>query len=569
MDCSEKILSDLYADLIVDFMPPADSGVLRGRRDYCYLPVCNFYLVYVNRAQTTPFSLGLYAYGNTPNIYGLMENEFDPSSLIASGITQIQRPPLSLTGRGVVMAFIDTGIDYTLDIFKDANGNTRILSIWDQTDQTGTPPEGYLFGSEYTREQIDEALQNSNPYSIVPSRDELQHGTSMAGVAAGSAIDGGRTYTGAAPESDIVVIKLKQCKPYMRDYYLIPEDVPAYAENDIMLAVKYAESFAVAFERPVVICMGVGTNQGNHAGNSPLARYLDEVATQRSRAVVVAGGNEGNAAHHFRGQLKTGQSDNSNYEDVEIRVGENTRGFFLELWGSVPDVFNIAIRSPGGETISPSRIRSGRSGGTYAFVYEQTKITIDSILVEQSTGEELIVMRFELPTPGIWNIRVIAQGEVYSGIFHIWLPIQQFMTGETYFLEPDPNITLTEPAYAFSVITVSTYNDLNNSFYLESGRGFSRTGEIKPDFAAPGVNISTIYGAMSGSSLAAAITSGAVAQFMQWAVVQGNKILVESVEIKSFFIRGASRDGNLVYPNPEWGYGRLNLVGTFNTMVEI
>ena len=569
MDCSEKILSDLYADLIVDFMPPADSGVLRGRRDYCYLPVGNFYLVYVNRAQTTPFSLGLYAYGNTPNIYGLMENEFDPSSLIASGITQIQRPPLSLTGRGVVMAFIDTGIDYTLDIFKDANGNTRILSIWDQTDQTGTPPEGYLFGSEYTREQIDEALQNSNPYSIVPSRDELQHGTSMAGVAAGSAIDGGRTYTGAAPESDIVVIKLKQCKPYMRDYYLIPEDVPAYAENDIMLAVKYAESFAVAFERPVVICMGVGTNQGNHAGNSPMARYLDEVATQRSQAVVVAGGNEGNAAHHFRGQLKTGQSDNSNYEDVEIRVGENTRGFFLELWGSVPDVFNIAIRSPGGETISPSKIRSGRSGGTYAFVYEQTKITIDSILVEQSTGEELIVMRFELPTPGIWNIRVIAQGEVYSGIFHIWLPIQQFMTGETYFLEPDPNITLTEPAYAFSVITVSTYNDLNNSFYLESGRGFSRTGEIKPDFAAPGVNISTIYGAMSGSSLAAAITSGAVAQFMQWAVVQGNKILVESVEIKSFFIRGASRDGNLVYPNPEWGYGRLNLVGTFNTMVEI
>ena len=569
MDCSEKILSDLYADLIVDFMPPADSGVLRGRRDYCYLPVGNFYLVYVNRAQTTPFSLGLYAYGNTPNIYGLMENEFDPSSLIASGITQIQRPPLSLTGRGVVMAFIDTGIDYTLDIFKDANGNTRILSIWDQTDQTGTPPEGYLFGSEYTREQIDEALQNSNPYSIVPSRDELQHGTSMAGVAAGSAIDGGRTYTGAAPDSDIVVIKLKQCKPYMRDYYLIPEDVPAYAENDIMLAVKYAESFAVAFERPVVICMGVGTNQGNHAGNSPLARYLDEVATQRSQAVVVAGGNEGNAAHHFRGQLKTGQSDNSNYEDVEIRVGENTRGFFLELWGSVPDVFNIAIRSPGGETISPSKIRSGRSGGTYAFVYEQTKITIDSILVEQSTGEELIVMRFELPTPGIWNIRVIAQGEVYSGIFHIWLPIQQFMTGETYFLEPDPNITLTEPAYAFSVITVSTYNDLNNSFYLESGRGFSRTGEIKPDFAAPGVNISTIYGAMSGSSLAAAITSGAVAQFMQWAVVQGNKILVESVEIKSFFIRGASRDGNLVYPNPEWGYGRLNLVGTFNTMVEI
>lgn len=553
MDCRDRILSNLYADLIIDFIPPEGYIFPNSGEDYCYLSVGDFNLVYTNRAEISSLSVGLYNYYNTPNLYGLMENDFDPVSLISSGIMQIQRAPLSLTGRGVVMAFIDTGIDYTLDIFKDQNGNTRILSIWDQENQTGTAPEGYLFGSEYTREQINEALKSENPYSIVPSRDELQHGTSMAGVAAGSAINGGRTYTGAAPDADIVVIKLKQCKPYMRDYYLIPEEVPAYAENDIMLAVKYAESFAISFQRPVILCMGIGTNQGNHAGNSPLAKYLDDIATKRSRAVVVAGGNEGNTSHHYYGQLKSGQSNSSNYEDVEIRVGDRTRGFFLELWGSVPDIFNIAIRSPGGEVISPARLRGGRGGGTYGFVYERTQITIESVLIEQSTGEQLIVMRFELPTPGIWNIRVIGQGEVYNGIFHIWLPIRQFMTGETYFLESNPDITLTEPGYATNVITVSTYNDLNNSFYQESGRGFSRTGEIKPDFAAPGVNIPTIYGAMTGSSLAAAITSGAIAQFMQWAVVQENNILVESVEIKSFFIRGASRDGNLMYPNREWG----------------
>lgn len=569
MDCRDRILSNLYADVIIDFAPPENHDFPGRGQDYCYVPVGGFNLVYTNRAESSPLIKSLYNYVNTPNLYGLMENEFDPVSLISSGIMQIQRPPLSLTGQGVVMAFIDTGIDYTLDIFRDRNGNSRILSIWDQEDQTGTPPEGYLFGSEYTQEEINEAINNENPYSIVPSRDELQHGTSMAGVAAGSRIDGGRTYTGAAPDADIVVIKLKQCKPYMRDYYLIPEEVPAYAENDIMLAVEYADSFGISFQRPVIICLGIGTNQGNHAGNSPLARYLNEIATKRSRAVVVAGGNEGSAAHHYFGQLRRGQSDPSNYEDVEIRVGDRTRGFFLELWGSVPDIFNIAIRSPGGEIISPSRIRGGRGGGTFGFVYERTQITIESVLVEQSTGEELIVMRFEFPTAGIWNIRVIGQGEIYNGVFHIWLPIRQFMTGETYFLESDPNITLTEPAYAANVITVSTYNDQNNSFYQGSGRGFSRTGEIKPDFAAPGVNIPTIYGVMTGSSLAAAITSGAVAQFMQWAVVEGNKILVESVEIKSFFIRGASRDGNLAYPNPEWGYGRLNVVGTFNTMVEI
>ena len=558
MDCKDRILSNLYADLIIDFTPPDDYTFPNSGQDYCYLPVGDFYLAYTNRAEVSTFSMDLNYYVNTPNLYGLMENEFDPVSLISSGIMQIQRPPLSLTGQGVIIAFIDTGIDYTLDVFRDQNGNSRIISIWDQEDQTGTPPEGYLFGSEYTQEQINEALRSENPYSIVPSVDELQHGTSMAGVAAGSMINGGRTYTGAAPDADIVVIKLKQCKPYMRDYYLIPEDVPAYAENDIMLAVEYADSFAVSFRRPVILCLGIGTNQGNHAGNSPLAKYLDEIATKRSRAVVVAGGNEGNAAHHYYGQLKRGQSDPSNYKDVEIRVGDRTRGFFLELWGSVPDIFNIAIRSPGGEVISPSRIRSGRGGGTYGFVYERTRVSIDSVLIEQSTGEELIVMRFELPTPGIWTLRVIGQGEIYNGIFHMWLPIRQFMTGETYFLEPNPNVTLTEPSYAASVITVSTYNDRNNSFYQESGRGFSRTGQIKPDFAAPGVNIPTVYGAMTGSSLAAALTSGAVAQFMQWAVVEENKVLVESVEIKSYFIRGASRDGNLTYPNPEWGaYGNI------------
>lgn len=328
MDCRDRILSDAYADLIVDFMPPAGSVFPNGTLDYCYTQVGAYYLIYVNRAEIAPFSLDLYAYVNTPNLYGLMQNEFDPVSLMVSGITQVQRPPLSLTGKGTILAFLDTGIDYTMDVFKDADGNSRILSIWDQEDQTGTPPEGFLYGSEYTREQIQEALQSTNPFEVVPSRDVLRHGTSVAGVAAGSRTDGGRRYTGAAPDADIVVVKLKQCKPYLREFYLIPEGVPAYAENDIMLGVKYAESFGIVFERPVILCIGVGTNQGDHAGSSPLARYLNSVAVKRSRAVVVAGGNEGNAAHHFAGQLKTGANDLANYQDAEVRVEEGTRGFF-------------------------------------------------------------------------------------------------------------------------------------------------------------------------------------------------------------------------------------------------
>lgn len=178
-------------------------------------------------------------------------------------------------------------------------------------------------------------------------------------------------------------------------------------------------------------------------------------------------------------------------------------------------------------------------------------------------------MRFEAPTEGIWNIRVIAQGEVYNGEYNMWLPIRQFVTGEVYFLRPSPYITMTEPAYSENVISVSTYNDLNNSFYQESGRGFAGNGRIIPDISAPGVNISTIYGTQSGSSLAAAVTAGAVSQFMEWAVVKGNRILIEGVETKSYFIRGATREGELSYPNREWGYGRLNIAGTFEVISTI
>lgn len=564
--CRERILSDAYGDLIIDFTPPARELFPERIQDYCVISVGDYNMLYVNRTEVPPFSESLYSYVNTPNLYGLMQTEFDPTSLTVSGITQIQRPPLSLRGNGTIIAIVDTGIDYTLDIFKDADGNSRILAIWDQEDQSGVSPADYPYGSEYRRDKINEALRSDSPYDIVPSKDELRHGTSMAGVAAGSSIDGGRTYTGAAPEADIVVVKLKQCKQYLRDFYLLPDGVPAYSENDIMLGVQYAASFAIPFERPVIICLGIGTNQGNHEGTSALSVYLNQVSASRSCAVVVPGGNEGNAAHHFAGKLRTGGNDLNNYEDAEIRVGGGVRGFVMELWGNITDTFYISIRSPGGETVQPTRIRTGVSGGTYGFVFTDTVITVYSVLVEQTTGEELTVIRFEAPTEGIWNIRIFAGGEVYNGTYHMWLPIRQFITGEVYFLRPNPYITLTEPAYSENAISVSTYNDLNNSFYQESGRGFAKDGKVKPDMSAPGVNVSTIYGVQTGSSLAAAITAGAVSQFMQWAVVERNRIFIEGVEVKSYFVRGADRDGDIVYPNEEWGYGRLDIAGTFDTI---
>ena len=307
---------------------------------------------------------------------------------------------------------------------------------------------------------------------------------------------------------------------------------------------------------------------GDHAGSSALSRYLDFVAIKRSRAVVVCGGNEGNAGHHYRGMLERRSSAFEDTEDVEIRVGDGARGFFVELWGSLPDIFTVELRSPGGENVSVGRLVRGQTL-TYEFVYEKSRVTVRAALVEPSSGEQLIVFKMEQPTAGIWTLRVSAVGEVHNGEFNIWLPITEFLNTEVYFLTSSPYTTLTEPAMAPNVIGVSTYDANNNSFYIESGRGYSRTYVIRPDFAAPGVGIPTLRGSRTGSSLSAVITAGAVAQFLQWAVVEQNNQFVESREIKSYLIRGAARSANTTYPNREWGYGRLDMSGLFQTISEV
>lgn len=568
MDCKEKILSDDYADGVVDF--PIERVIGEGD-DACYIKLDDrFYTAYQNRSFTMDLPGSTLQYQYTPKIYGLMETSipgagrnviFDPSALVDSGIRQLQGQPLNLTGAGTIVGIIDTGIEYTNAAFVDAYGGSRILAIWDQTIQDGPPPEGLLFGTEYTREDINRALAAENPQETVKTNDPLRHGTVMAGLAAGSVVNGGSTYIGAAPEADIVIVKLKECKTYLREYYFLPEGIPAYEESDIMLGISYVNRFAMEFKRPVIFCLGIGTNMGDHAGNSILGRYLNRVAGLRSRVMVVCGGNEGSAGHHFTWTFPQGE-DAVEYRDVEVRVGENEAGFMLEFWGNAADVFNISVRTPGGETVPPIRL-GVEQRNTYEFVFERTVMTVQSVLVEPGSGEQFILFRLSVPTPGIWTFRVTTVGEVYNGTFHMWLPITQFLRSSTYFLEASPDTTITEPGMTENVITVSNYNHVNDSFYLESGRGFARTGSIRPDFAAPGVNVPTLYGNRTGSSLAAAISAGGAAQFMQWAVVEGNSPLAETEEVKNYFIKGAKRMPGLDYPNREWGYGALNVLGAF------
>ena len=565
LTCKEKILSEEYYDLITDYLFTEEFREATVP-DYCFTKIDDKYgLVYVKSDEVPAMNAATFGYSLIPKLYGLMQ-DFNQIPLIESNITKVQQPPLSLTGSGVIIAFIDTGISWNEDVFKDLGGNTRILNIWDQSIQTGTPPDGFLYGTEYTREDINQAIRGE---TVIETRDEIGHGSAMASVAAGSSISSGTDFLGAAPGADIVMIKLKGAKQYLRDYYLIPDGVPAYEEGDIINAVNYCNRLAILYQQPLVICLGIGTSYGNHTGDLPLATYLDKIAGFRNRSIVVCAGNEGRAAHHYFGQIRRQESVAGEiYDDVEISVGPNERGFILELWGNLPNVYWITLRSPSGEVRQGFRPGFGQNQ-TYRFVYERTRVSLDTILVEPSSGEELFLFRFEEPVEGIWTIRVTLVDEAMEGSFHMWLPISEFLSSETVFLEPDPYTTITNPGYSVLSLTVGGYDSGNGGLYLDTGRGFAKNGEIKPDIVAPAADISTVEGVKNGTSYGAALAAGAVAQFFEWAVTEGNEPLIRNREIKNYFIRGARRGMDRNYPNREWGYGILDIQGVFDVLAGI
>ena len=558
---AERILSNDFADFIFPPYGPLFS-MAENQPDSVFIRIWSTaYAVYINQQNNPALSLSNYPYRSIPKCYGLMNEE----SLEQSGILTMQNyPGLNLKGQGVLLGFIDTGINYTNPAFLSETGESRIFSIWDQTIQEGTAPDGFFYGSEYTREQLNEALRSENPFSVVPSRDEIGHGTFLASVAAGSPNDA-ENFTGAAPLADIIMVKVKQAKPYLKEYYRIPEDADVYQENDLMLAVNYLIGKARLVQRPLVICFGMGTSLGDHTGTSPLADYLNFAAENRGVGVVVCTGNEADAQHHYRG-LVIGQNA---FEDVELRIGENSNGFTMELWTSYPNQYTIAFLSPSGESIPriPARLDQN---DLFSFVFEPTKIAVDYDLAEDRTGAQLIQIRFIQPTAGVWRIRIYGN-ETNLGPYDMWLPIRQFLDSNTYFLKPDPYNTLTEPSAADLVITAGAYQASDVSYFLESGRGFTRNNRVKPDFLAPGVNIQGTtfpgrYENQSGTSIAAAVASGAVAQLFTWAFTLGNDTNISASVIKNYFIRGADRKAFLMYPNEEWGYGSLNLYQTFERL---
>lgn len=553
----EMILSEEYADVIVPYFPcflnqyrEQGAQVFNEYYGMIHYPLSE-------RSFAAFFEEGFF-YTTVPKLYTLL----DTVNLDAAGITQVQNQPvLKLTGQDIILGFIDTGIDYTHPAFRRSDGSSRIYGLWDQTVQTGTPPYDLEYGSVYTRQEINQALALEDPYSLVPSQDEIGHGTALAGIAAGTALPE-NDFAGAAPQAMIAVVKLKPAKEYLKSFFYVTGDAPAYQMTDIMAGIRYLIRLSEELLKPLVICLGLGTSQGAHSGDSPLDSMLSVTNQFRGIIGVSAAGNEAGRAHHYYGTAL----NSTEYNAVEILVKEGTRGFCAELWGQPPEVYAVGFESPLGEVVQKIPPRLGYSENI-SFILENTKIFVSSEIIQTVSGSQLIFIRFTDPTPGSWKIRVYT-GNYNSGSYHIWLPITGFSNPDVTFLEPNPDTTITSPGTSLSVITTAAYNAYNNSLYLNSSRGYTRTGQIKPDIAAPGVNVFAPaprqrYTTITGTSAAAAITAGASALVMEWGMNRTPSRIFNSEEMKSLFIRGAQRRGDNLYPNREWGYGLLDVYQVF------
>ena len=491
----------------------------------------------------------------------------DRPALDAAGVSQVQSQPyLNLKGRGVLLGFVDTGIDYTQEVFRHADGTSRIRYIYDQTAD-GEPPAGFLMGREYTKEELDAALRSPNPYELVPERDEEGHGTFLASVAAGGQTE---DFSGAAPDAEIIAVKLKKARPFYREKYCVPRDQEyAYESSAVMVGVEYILRKARELGRPVSICIGLGTNAGGHDGYSVFEEYLGGVSIQKGVCLCAAAGNEAEARHHTGGILQPGEKPGQ----VDLKVGENAGDVYLAVWNTVADRLSVSVRSPSGELVGRVPARPGVSlAADVKLVLEAARVQVEYHFPMEGSGGQLSIIRILGATPGVWTIGL--HGDILlNGSYQVWLPMTGFVSPTVEFLAATPDYTVTCPASAVGVICCGAYDSASKSLYAKSSRGPAWDGRILPDLTAPGVGVGGVYpygpGAMSGTSAAAAVLAGVCALLLQWGIREGNDPAMGTYQIRAYLIRGCLRRPDMVYPNNQWGYGSVQLMQSFHLMREL
>lgn len=452
------------------------------------------------------------------------------------------REGYNIRGEGVLIGFIDSGIDYTHPAFRNQDGTTRIDYIYDLSDN----------GKVYNREIINTALQNQDPFTIVPSYDNTEHGTHVAGIAcAGGNIN--NAFYGVAPESSIAMVKCT------RGQYAL--------STNIMRGLKFLVDKGKELAKPLVVNISLSTNDGAHNGSSLLEQYISTIATLERITIAIAAGNEGDAAHHIGGDL-------SGEKRVLINIAEDEAAVILNLYKPVLSEIAIRIISPTAATSGDIIVREGYSEGLigrdrYQIFYTGPKPfdLIGEISISLLTNGQYI-------SSGQWEVRISLLNE-YTGLFDIWLPISEGLNVNTKFLQPTVLNTLGIPATVSNIIAVGSYNYVTNNISSFSGRGRPAIFQtVRPDLVAPGENISSAtpnrsFDTKSGTSMATPHVAGIAALMMEWGVVKRNDPYLYGERLKYYLVTSAKRPRTDVkYPDPSWGYGEVCLSSAIESIID-
>lgn len=467
----------------------------------------------------------------------------------ASCINPLQTGDNALFGQGVLVAIIDSGIDYSHPDFRNPDGTTRIIALWDQTAR-GTPPTGYDIGTLYTREQINQALKTPMPerMEIVPSSDLSGHGTHVAGIAAGNGRASNGLYRGVASMSELIAVTLGTS---------VGESFPKTSQ--LMQGIDFAIRTAITLGRPIAINISFGNNYGSHTGTSLLESYIDAAANTWKNNIVIGTGNEGASGNHAQGILRVGTNT-----AVEVSVSENEFSFNVQIWKNYFDHFDITIVAPNGTRVGPIP----RILGKQQFRIGQTDIFLYYGDPTPYNNQQEIYIEF-IPTnrfvnSGVWRFEMVPQ-RIVIGNYDMWLPSGGVKNPETRFLLPSEYTTLTVPSTSFRAVTVGAYDAYTDSYAPFSGRGYTRNLMIKPDIVAPGVNINSCapgggYAVRSGTSMATPFVTGSAALLMEWGIIKGNDPYLYGEKLKAYLVNGARQlKIESTYPNRTLGYGALCL----------
>ncbi len=569
--CREAYISEEYVTVFIKYT--GDFNSLIKEIDY----VCAFnvsegaYIASVRSANYTDF---INRFNNIFNIdisFPYTLSAIEPVE--AANITQFHGETfLNLTGKGTIAAIIDTGIDYLNPQFQNPDGTTRIIGIWDQTIESNNNDDPVaFFGTVYSRDEINRAIQVSNqggnPYDIVPSRDELGHGTNIAGLVGARGLD---NVIGSAPECEFLIVKLKEFKTSNLKLAGINDrrSTPIFEGIDIYIAMRFVINYNPSpSTKPMSILISAGTNWGGHEGITSIEEDINFFSTRKGLIFVTNTGNQGASLTHGYGRFLKSNT----IQNLEIIIGSNENNLVLMLWVQRPDVISIEIISPSGEIAKP--IQSGHVSSKFEqvnLILENSIINIAFLSPEFASGNESIYITIKNPKAGLWQLRL--KGDyIVNGVYNLWLPQRPLIQLTTRVINPNPYITLQAPANAQKSITTSFYNQNNNTIAVESGRGFTADNRVKPNLTTGGVmalttGLNNENVLLTGGSVAGAVLCGASLLLLEWGIILGNDTNIYGPTAISYFTRGTSKRSGDIYPNPQWGYGMLSLQGSFENL---